>query len=277
MSTEILPQGGLDVLLRALHLPSFVHHHQEVAEVARREGQDYLHYLSHLCQLEMEDRGRRKIERLIRASGLPPDKTMASLDLAVLPDKVRRQIPVLCQGHFLKKAENILAFGLPGRGKTHLLCAIGHELVRQGHPVLFVQAFKLVQRLLTAKQSLTLEKELKRLDRFQAVIIDDIGYVQQDQKEMEVLFTFLAERYERASVMISSNLVFSQWDKIFQDAMTTAAAIDRLVHHCTILELTGSSYRTRREDKKISEDQRVAQAGEQPASPEPQKPRAAIN
>jgi DNA replication protein DnaC len=137
----------------------------------------------------------------------------------------------------------VLAFGLPGRGKTHLLAAIGHELVRRGVSVLFVAAFALVQRLLAARRALALEKLLRELDSFDVIILDDIGYIQQDREEMEVLFTFLAERYERRSVMISSNLVFSQWDRIFKDPMTTAAAIDRLVHHAVILELTGGSIR----------------------------------
>jgi DNA replication protein DnaC len=161
-----------------------------------------------------------------------------------LPAKVRRALPGLCEGGFTERAENVLAFGLPGRGKTHVACAIGHELVLRGYRVLFVPTYQMVQRLLVAKRELTLERELKRLDRFDAVILDDLGYVQQDRSEMEVLFTFLAERYERKSVIITSNLVFSKWDRIFKDAMTTAAAIDRLVHHSTILELTGDSYRT---------------------------------
>ena len=143
----------------------------------------------------------------------------------------------------MDNAENILAFGLPGRGKTHVCAAIGHELIQRGYRVLFQSAFRLVQRLLIAKRDFELERALKRLDHFDVVIIDDIGYVQQDRNEMEVLFTFLAERYERRSVMITSNLVFSEWDKIFKDPMTTAAAIDRVVHHSTILELSGDSYR----------------------------------
>jgi DNA replication protein DnaC len=152
-------------------------------------------------------------------------------------------VAALCDGTFLRRGTNVLAFGLPGRGKTHALAAIGHELVQRGYRVLFVPTYQLVQRLLGAKRDLLLEAELKRLDRFDAVILDDIGYVQQDRAEMEVLFTFLAERYERRSVMISSNLVFSQWDRIFKDAMTTAAAIDRVVHHSVILEMTGPSFR----------------------------------
>ena len=242
--------GGLALCLKALHLSSFAAHLQEATSMAESQGWSYQQYLQHMAELELEDRSQRRIERLLKTSILPRDKTLASLDAAALPERVKKVLPSLCEGHFLGRSENILAFGLPGRGKTHLLCAIGHELVRRGHTVLFVPAYRLVQSLLVAKRDLNLEKELKMLDRFEAVIIDDIGYVQQDREEMEVLFTFLAERYERGSVLISSNLVFSQWDKIFKDSMTTAAAIDRLVHHCVILELNGQSYRNQEAQKR---------------------------
>jgi DNA replication protein DnaC len=239
------PQG-LSVLLRSLNLSAFVLHYQEAAQTAQRQGWECLAYLQYLTELEIDTRRQRKIERLLKASHLPTGKALSSLDVTRLPEKVQRQLPSLCQGHFLDRAENILAFGLPGRGKTHIVSAIGHELVNRGHSVLFIPAYRLVQGLLVAKRDLALGKEMRRLDRFDAVIVDDIGYIQQQPEEMEVLFTFLAERYERKSVLITSNLVFSQWGKIFKDPMTTAAAIDRLVHHCTILELTGHSYRTHR-------------------------------
>jgi DNA replication protein DnaC len=234
---------GLPPLLRNLKLPGFLHAYAEVADEAEREGWSFVRYLQQLAEIEIEERRVRRIERLRRASHLPHDKTRAMLELARLPTSVRRQLPTLCDGAFLERAENLLAFGLPGRGKTHLLCAIGHELVERGHSVLFVPAFKLVQRLLVAKRELEIEPALRRLDRFELIILDDIGYVQQSREEMEVLFTFLAERYERKSVAITSNLVFSEWDKIFQDPMTTACAIDRLVHHAVILELSGKSFR----------------------------------
>jgi len=234
---------GVGVLLRALKLPGFLGHFQGAAEQAEREGWGFERYLHHLAEVELEERARRKIERLLRGSSLPLEKTLATLELDRLPAPVRRQVPRLCEGDFLDRAENLLAFGLPGRGKTHLVCALGHELVQRGYAVLFVPTFKLVQRLLVAKRNLELEPTLRRLDRYDAVILDDIGYVQQGRDEMEVLFTSLAERYERRSVLITPNLVFSQWDKIFHDPMTTACAIDRVVHHATILELTGESYR----------------------------------
>jgi DNA replication protein DnaC len=234
---------SLAMLLRGLKLPSFVAHQEQAARQAEQGGWSFSDYLKYLAQQELTDREQRKVERLHKRSCLPAGKTLATLDLGRLPTKVRRQLPTLCQGGFADRAENILAFGLPGRGKTHVASAIGHELVQRGYQVLFSPAFRLVQRLLNAKRELGLERKLRILDKFDVVIVDDIGYIQQDREEMEVLFTFFSERYERRSIVITSNLVFSQWDKIFKDPMTTAAAIDRLVHHSTILELTGSSYR----------------------------------
>ncbi len=237
------PAESLAMLLRALKLPAFSRYATEVAQKAEREGWTFGHYLHHLAELEVAERRRRRIERHQKESELPGEKTLATLDRSRLPAKVQKMLPSLCEGGFVERGDNLLAFGLPGRGKTHLVCAIGHELVMRGHRVLFTPTFALVQRLLAAKRDLRLEKELAALDGFDAVILDDIGYVQQSREEMEVLFTFLAERYERRSVIITSNLVFSEWDRIFKDAMTTAAAIDRLVHHAVIVEMTGPSVR----------------------------------
>lgn len=234
---------ALTVLLRGLKLPALAAHHEEVARQAESGGWGYAQYLRHLVEMEVDQRQQRRIERLRKSSHLPADKTLGTLKQDKLPVKVRRQLPALCEGGFVERAENVLVFGLPGRGKTHLVAAVGHELVQRGYAVLFVPAVLLVQRLLAAKKELKLEQELKRLDGYDAVILDDIGYIQQDREEMEVLFTFLAERYERRSVLLTSNLVFSQWDRIFKDPMTTAAAIDRVVHHALILEMTGPSVR----------------------------------
>jgi len=235
--------ASLALLLRALKLPTVARHADEVAQLAEREGWTFVRYLHHLIELEVHERHRRRIARNLKDSELPPDKTLATLERARLPVKVAKTLPALCEGAFVERGDNLLAFGLPGRGKTHLVCAIGHELIQRGHRVLFTATYALVQRLLAAKRDLRLEQELALLDRFDAVILDDIGYVQQNRDEMEVLFTFLAERYERRTVMITSNLVFSEWDRIFKDPMTTAAAIDRLVHHSVILEMTGTSIR----------------------------------
>ena len=229
--------------LKQLHLPAFVEHHAPQAALAANEGWPYDRYLLGLCELEMAERDQRRIERLLAESKLPREKTLETFDRVRLKKTVDRQFAVLLEGDFLGRRENVLVFGNPGGGKTHLLCALGHELVRKGRPVYFVPCALLVQRLLRAKAELWLEKELKRLDKFDALIIDDLGYVQQSREEMEVLFTLLAHRYEHRSVLLTSNLVFSKWEKIFKDPMTTAAAIDRLVHHSIILELNLPSYR----------------------------------
>ena len=188
-------------------------------------------------------RRQHRIERTLRASGLPLEKTLKSFDRKRLPRKVDAHVNVLLEGTFLDRCENVLAFGQPGSGKTHLLCAIGQELVYQDRRVLFRRCDVLVQELLVAKRDLDLPRKLKQLGRFDALVIDDIGYVQQDRDEMEVLFNLLSHRYERGSVMITSNLPFSQWEQIFKDPMTTVAAIDRLVHHSVVLELNIPSYR----------------------------------
>ena len=239
-----MANDGVEVFLRSFRLPTMAAIWQETVTRAEREDWGYHQLLQHLCQSEAQDRRERKMNRLLKESGLPAGKTLGTLDEKLLPPKIRRVLPTLLEGHFVDQAENVIALGLPGRGKTHLLAAIGRELIlRQRIPVLFVPTFKLVQDLLAAKKALRLESELRRLDRFPVVILDEFGYVQQEREEMEVVFTFLAERYERRSVLLSTNLVFSKWDQIFKDPMTTMAAVDRLVHHAQILEFTGESIR----------------------------------
>lgn len=252
-TATMVPAGAsLSVLLRSLKLPTFAALHEELADKAEQEGWSFTQYLRHLAMLELEERRRRRIARNLKASALPGEKTLATLDKQRLPAAAAKRLPTLCEGSFVDRGDNVLIFGLPGRGKTHFACALGHELVRRGRRVLFVPTYALVQRLLAAKRELTLEKELAHLDRFDAVILDDIGYVQQNRDEMEVLFTFLAQRYERKSVIITSNLVFSEWDRIFKDPMTTAAAIDRLVHHATIIEMVGKSVRAEEAAKRVT-------------------------
>jgi DNA replication protein DnaC len=231
------------MLLRSFKLPTFAREYAAVGDTAAREGLTHPAYLLALARMEAHERADRRTLRLLEESRLPKEKSLASFDLSRLSPKARASFNALKDGSFLDRAENVLAFGNPGTGKTHLLCALGQELVRSGRTVLFAPTFQIVQRLLAAKRDLRLPSELKKLDRFDALLLDDIGYVQQSREEMEVLFTLLAERYERRSVLITSNLVFSRWDQIFKDPMTTAAAIDRVVHHAVILELNMESYR----------------------------------
>jgi DNA replication protein DnaC len=241
---------SLSAYLKELRMPTVRDCYHDEAESARRESLSYERYLLELVRREAETRRHNRIERLLRQSKLPLEKNLDSFDLGRLPLRQRQQVRSLIEGSFLERRENVLAFGNPGSGKTHILCAIGQELIRQDRRVLFTTCSLLVQDLLIAKSELKLSKMLKRLSRFEALIIDDIAYVQQNREEMEVLFTLLAERYERGSVMLTSNLPFSKWEEIFKDPMTTAAAIDRLVHHCVILELNVKSYRMEQAKKR---------------------------
>jgi len=207
-----------------------------------------------VLETEAAERQDRRRERLRRASQLPPGKTLDTFDLARLPKPLLRKFEGLLQGSWVEEAANVLAFGLPGVGKSHAAAALGHALIELGHSVFFTPTFRLVQELLAAKRDLRLPHALRKLDLFDVLVLDDIGYVQQSPEEVEVLFTLMAERYERRSMLITSNLVFSEWDRIFRNPMTTAAAIDRLVHHSTILEFNLPSYRTESRAKKLTRE-----------------------
>ena len=241
MSDSVEVATRLRELLTRFKLPTVC------SEVVRRfcdAGHDAaLPVLLEVLEAEQGERAQRRTDRLLKASRLPPGKTMETLDRTRLPRTVALKLDELATGAFLERAHNVLCFGLPGRGKTHAASALGHALVRRGHAVLFAPTFRLVQELLAAKRDLALPRALQRLDAFELLILDDIGYVQQSADEVEVLFTLMAERYERRSLVITSNLVFGEWDRIFKNPMTTAAAIDRLVHHSVILEFSGPSKR----------------------------------
>jgi DNA replication protein DnaC len=239
----IPPPTRLVEHLKELRLPAFRDHYQSLGERAAKEQLGYPQYLEALTTREIEMRTQGRIQRLAKASRLPSGKSWETFQWSRVPKIVMQQMQSLRDGSFLGRRENVLVFGKPGSGKTHALCALGEQLVLQGRSVYFASCSLLVQELLAAKRDLKLEKVVKRLAGFEALILDDLGYVQQSREEMEVLFTLLAERYERGSVLLTSNLPFSQWTQIFKDPMTTAAAIDRLVHHSVIVELNVASYR----------------------------------
>jgi len=250
MSTAVADvKTALTEGLTDLRLPTVRRCYEDAARLAERETLSYERYLLELVTRECEDRRHKRIQRLLRQSRIPAEKSLANFNLKRLPPKVGLMTKTLLEGEFLDRRENVLGFGNPGSGKTHLLCAIGQELIARGRRLYFTTSALLVQDLLVAKRDLKLSRFLKRLGCFEGLIIDDLGYVQQSREEMEVLFTLLAERYERGSVLMSSNLPFSKWEGIFKDPMTTAAAIDRLVHHCVILELNIPSYRVEQAKK----------------------------
>lgn len=244
MPKPVNRQVELRELLEQLNLGGMAAIFAEVALRAAKEHLTHEAYLWELAAHERDLRTQRRTARLLRASGLPTEKTFRSFDLGKLPAVIQTQVERLKSGAFLESATNVVAVGKPGVGKSHVLAAVGYELVCLGHAVLWLPTSTLVQRLLSAKRDLRLPQELAKLDKFACVILDDLGYIQQDRDEMEVLFTFFSERYERKSLMLSTNLVFSEWERIFKHPMTALAAIDRIVHHSVILDLMAvESYR----------------------------------
>jgi DNA replication protein DnaC len=230
--------------LKELHLPTVRQCYEETARRAEQETLSYEQYLLEVISRECEQRRTTRVQRLLKASALPLEKSLPNFNVKRLPVKAQRQLRTLLEGGFLDRKENVLVFGNPGSGKSHLLTALAQELiVVRERKIHFTKCALLMQDLLAAKRDLRLSREIKKLGRYEGLIIDDLGYLQQSRDDMEVVFTLLAERYERGSVMMTSNLAFSKWEGIFRDAMMTAAAIDRLVHHCVIIELNIPSYR----------------------------------
>ena len=236
-------------------MPTIRDEYESAAQQARQESSSYESYLWVLAEREREARRANRIERLLRDSKLFLEKSLSTLDLKRLPQKASQQVRALLEGDFVDRRENVLIFGNPGSGKTHVACALGQEMIRAGRRVLFATCGLMVQDLLAAKRDLKLRGFLKRISRYHVVILDDIGYVQYSREEMEVLFALLAERYERGSVVLTSNLPFSGWESIFKDPMTTASAIDRLVHHSVILELNIPSYRMEHAKQRKTENE----------------------
>ncbi|MDF1486248.1 IS21-like element helper ATPase IstB [Ramlibacter sp. H39-3-26] len=236
----------LDLMLLELRLPTVRRLAGDLCVQSDREGWPAHRLLEALLEHEMNERESRRIERHRAESGLSPDKRLSSFDFAAVPSVSKAQVTALAEGHeWLDRGANVLLFGPPGVGKSHLVCALGHALIEAGRRVLFTRCSDLVQRLQAARRDLRLPQELTRLDRFDLLILDDLSYVRRDQAETSVLFELIAERYERKSLAITANTPFSQWGEVFVDPAMTLAAVDRLVHHSTILEMNVESYRRR--------------------------------
>lgn len=236
----------LPTLLTALRLPTVARLWPDFCARADKEGWPAARLLAALAELELAEREQRRIQRHLAEARLPAGKTLDGFDFTLVPSLSKAHLMALAEGDaWLKSGHNILAFGPPGTGKTHAAAGLGQELVRRGYRVLFTRTTDLVQHLQAARQALTLAHEIKRLDRYDLLILDDLSYVRKDQAETSVLFELIAARYERRSIMITANQPFSGWDSVFPEKAMTVAAIDRLVHHATILEMNVESFRRR--------------------------------
>jgi len=245
-SNNKVDAARVELLLTELRLPGVKLMWAKLAEQSDKEGWPATRFLAALAEHETADRGRRRIERHLGEAHLPAGKSLANFDFEAVPMVSKAQMMALASGDmWLEKGANILLFGPPGGGKSHLCAALGLALVENGWRVLFARTTDLVQRLQLARRELTLEAAIAKLDRYDLLILDDIAYVSKDQAETSVLFELIAARYERRSMLITANQPFGEWGKIFPDQAMTLAAIDRLVHHATILEMNVESYRRR--------------------------------
>jgi DNA replication protein DnaC len=245
MNTSI-DAARVELMLAELRLPTIRLMWKKLAAQADKEGWPAARFLAALAEHELAERGRRRIERHLAEARLPAGKTLASFDFAAVPMLSKAQVMALATGHsWLDNGANLLLFGPTGAGKTHLAAAVGFALVENGARVLFLRTSELVQRLQVARRELALENAIAKLDKYQLLILDDITYVSKDQAETSVLFELIGSRYERRSLLITANQPFGEWGKVFADHATTLAAVDRLVHHATILEMNVESYRRR--------------------------------
>ena len=235
---SLKPPDEIEKLLKELSLRGMRLEFAACLINAEQENWGYRRFLARLLEIEAAGRLSRRVERLLTDSDLPEEFTLQRIDPQKYPEKPRRMLPTLLTGDFVKRGDNLICFGLPGRGKTHYCCAIARQLVRQHQmKVMFTPGFRLVSQLLLAKAGHTLPKYLDQLAKYDLIVCDDIGYVQHTSDEMEVLFTFIAERYQQhRSLALTSNLVFSQWDRIFKNPMTAMAAVDRLSHRGIVVE-----------------------------------------
>lgn len=234
------------LMLSELRLPTIKRLWADLAEQSNREGWPAERFLGALLEHEMTERETRRLARARADSQLPPGKSLSEFDFAAVPTVSKAHVMALAEADsWIAQGHNLLAFGPPGAGKTHLMAGIGHALIDRGHKVLFTRTSELVQRLQAARRDLRLPNELAKLDRFDLLVLDDLSYARRDQAETSVLFELICERYERKSIAITANAPFSEWDQVFPDKAMTVAAVDRLVHHATILEMNVDSYRRR--------------------------------
>ncbi|MEE8058196.1 MAG: IS21-like element helper ATPase IstB [Pseudomonadales bacterium] len=239
--------------LQTLRLSQMKAHWRDLEQHAIAIGWTPANFLSQLCEQELEHRLQQRHKRYLKEAKLPAGKTLNTLQLECLKGINPAVIQHLGDQHdWIEQGDNLLLFGASGLGKTPIAAAIGSELVSHGIRGRFYGATELVQRLQEAKQALKLNELLLKLDRYRFIIIDDIGYVSRDLQETSVLFELIAHRYERASLIITANQPFSQWNSIFADTSMTVAAVDRLIHHAHIIELEGEESYRRKTAKKIS-------------------------
>lgn len=243
-TTKAIDAQRLTLILNDLRLPAIKQAWPAFVARADTEAWPAARLLATLAEHEIAERDRRRIERHLLDARLPPGKTIDAFAFDAVPMISKARVLALCAGDlWLDQGANLILFGPPGGGKSHLAAAIGLALIENGWRVLFTRTSDLVQKLQIARRELALESAIARLDKYHLLILDDLAYVAKDQAETSVLFELISARYERRSLLITANQPFGEWGKIFPDPAMTLAAVDRLVHHATIFEMNVESYR----------------------------------
>jgi DNA replication protein DnaC len=239
------PQVLLGHHLKSLKLPTFLREYDKLARQCAAEGVDHVRYLLRLAELEMIDREQRLVERRIRAARFPAVKSLDSYDFTALPSLNKALVLELARCEYLARRENVIALGNAGTGKTHIALGLGLAACQKGLAVGFATAAALVHELIEARDEKRLLRLQRQLAACQLLIIDELGYVPLSPTGAELLFELFSQRYERGSVIVTSNLPFDEWTSVFGSERLTGALLDRLTHHVHILEMNGESYRLR--------------------------------
>jgi DNA replication protein DnaC len=238
-----VPQVLLAHHLKALKLPTFLREYDKQARQCAAEGVDHTGYLLRLAELELLERERRSVERRIHQARFPAVKSLDSFDFAAIPSLNKLLVLELARCEYVERRENVIALGNSGTGKTHVALGLGLAACQKGLAVGFTTAAALVHELLEARDERRLLRLQKQLAAYRLLIIDELGYVPLSSTGAELLFEVFSQRYERGSVIVTSNLPFDEWTSVFGSERLTGALLDRLTHHVQILELNGDSYR----------------------------------
>jgi DNA replication protein DnaC len=243
------PQVLLQHHLKQLRLPTFTNEYARLATQCAAEGKDHVHYLLRLCELELIERERRMIERRIKAAKFPATKSLDSFNFKVIPSLNKTLTIELARCEFIDHRHNVIALGPSGTGKTHVALGLGLAACQKGKKVRFTTASSLVHELIEAADERRLQRLQKQLAGQDLLIIDELGFVPLSKSGAELLFEVISQRYERGSIIITSNLPFDEWTEVFRSERLTGAILDRLTHHVHILEMNGDSYRLRQSKK----------------------------
>src|SRR5690606_6289594 len=229
--------------LKALKLPTFLRDYDKLARQCAAEGQDHVRFLARLVELELIDRERRMVERRIKAARFPAVKSLDSFDFTAIPKLNKMQVLELARCEWIERRQNIIALGPSGTGKTHISLGLGLAACQKGLSVGFTTAAALVSEMMEARDERRLLRLQKQMAGYKLLIIDELGFVPMSKTGAELQFELISQRYERGSILITSNRAFDEWTETFGSERLTGALLDRLTHHVSILEMNGQSYR----------------------------------